>query len=273
MYLAKFFHRPPGDDDRELLFIPGGEPMIIGIYMDEARPSRRDDFLREEFTDIAKAVAAFRRHARELAAAGYFETTHTKYTLRNLLPNPKAKPEWQKSLDDLVLAALSVPLEQQARYLAALENTEAAGEPLYLWLAAHHSFSSDDNAQAIRFAEQGRATLVSRRPLKVPHYAWSIAENELEARLLDVSGGAHLRAGDPQAALAVAEEAYRIAPSQDRGVQRATILCQHFPDRQEEAFDAAFSNAQHGGYEEITTLPAYADYAARRKRKPKSDKG
>ena len=33
MYLAKFFHRPPGDDDRELLFIAGGDPMIIGIYM------------------------------------------------------------------------------------------------------------------------------------------------------------------------------------------------------------------------------------------------
>ena len=31
MYLAKFFHRPPGDDDRELLLIPGGDPMVIGI--------------------------------------------------------------------------------------------------------------------------------------------------------------------------------------------------------------------------------------------------
>jgi hypothetical protein len=33
MYLAKFFHRSPGDDDRELLFIPGDEPMILGIHM------------------------------------------------------------------------------------------------------------------------------------------------------------------------------------------------------------------------------------------------
>jgi hypothetical protein len=273
MYLAKFFHRPPGDDDRELLFIASGDPIIIGIYMDEGRPSQRDDFLREEFGDIAEAVAAFRRHAQELAAAGYVETTHTRYTLRNLLPDPKAKPEWQKSLDDLMLAALSAPLEEQARYLAALENTEAADEPLYLWLAAHHSFVSDDNARAIRLAERGRATLVSRKTLKQPHYAWSIAESELEARLLDVSSLAHLDAGDPKAALAAAEEAYRIAPSQDRGVQRATILCDDFPDRQEEAFDAAFQYAEFGGYEEITALPAYADYMARRKRKPKSDKG
>ena len=31
MHLAKFFHRPPGDDDRELLLIPGSDPMVIGI--------------------------------------------------------------------------------------------------------------------------------------------------------------------------------------------------------------------------------------------------
>jgi hypothetical protein len=273
MHLAKFFHRPPGDDDRELLFIPGDEPMIVGIHMDGRRPTQRDDFLREEFSDIVLAVAAYRGHARELAAEGYFETTHTKYTLRDLLPDPKAKPEWQKSLDDLMLAALSAPLEVQAKYLAAIENTEAAAEPLYLWLAAHNSFAADDNALAIRLAEQGRNTLVSRRALKVPLYAWSIAENELEARITDVLSRAHLDAGDPGAALAAAEEAYRIAPSHDRGVQRATVLCRQFPDRQEEAFDAAFSHAHNGGYEVITALPAYANYAAQRKRKPKSDKG
>ena len=44
MYLAKFFHRPPGDDDRELLLMPGGDPMVIaGIYMDwkAAQPSAK----------------------------------------------------------------------------------------------------------------------------------------------------------------------------------------------------------------------------------------
>jgi len=33
MYLAKFFHRAPGDQDKELLFIPGGTPIVIGIHM------------------------------------------------------------------------------------------------------------------------------------------------------------------------------------------------------------------------------------------------
>ena len=93
MYLAKFFHRPPGDDDRELLLIPDGDPMIIGIHM-TGQPGS-DEFLREEFSDIGVAVAAFRRHASELVAAGYMETTHTRYTLRTLLPDPKAKPQWQ----------------------------------------------------------------------------------------------------------------------------------------------------------------------------------
>src|SRR6266700_5389321 len=144
MYLAKFFHRPPGDDDRELLLIPNGDPMIIGIYMDGNREAQREDFLREEFSGITDAVAAFRRQAGELAAAGYMETTHTRYTLRNLLPDPKPKPEWQKGLDDLMLAALGEPLTEQERHLAALEGTPAAREPLYLWLAAHRGYAADD---------------------------------------------------------------------------------------------------------------------------------
>jgi hypothetical protein len=274
MYLAKFFHQPPGDDDRELLLIPGGNPLVMGIYMDERRASRRDDFLREEFSDIAEAVAAFRGHAGDLAAAGYMETTHTKYTLRNLLPDPQPKPEWQKGLDELMLAALSAPLAEQGRHLAALEGTPAAREPLYLWLAAHRGYAADDdNERTIRFAEHARDTLASRKAAKAPHYAWSIWENELEGRIFDVLSWAHLRVDNPRAALEAIEQAYKIAPSHERGVQRATILCDHFPDRQQEAFDAAFQYNKFGGYEEIIALPAYAEYAARRQKKPKSDKG
>ena len=274
MYLAKFFHRPPGDDDRELLFIPGGDPMIIGIQMDRDSQPGSDQYLREEFSDIGEAVAAFRRHASELVAAGYVETTHTRYTLRTLLPDPEAKPEWQKGLDELMLAALSAPLDEQARHLAALKDTPAAREPLYLWLTAHHSYAAaDDDERTIRFAEQARDALTSRKGCKTPHYAWSIAASDLEGRILDVLSWTHQRAGRPAAALEAIEEAYKIAPSQDRGVQRATILCDHYPDRREEAFDAAFRWSMHGGYEEITALPAYAEYVERRKNKAKSDKG
>jgi hypothetical protein len=77
MYLAKFFHRSPGDDDRELLLIPGDDPMIIGFRMRGSVEIQTEDFLRERFSEIGKAVAAYRRHAAELVAAGYMETTHT----------------------------------------------------------------------------------------------------------------------------------------------------------------------------------------------------
>jgi hypothetical protein len=274
MYLAKFFHRSPGDDDRELLLMPGGDPVIAGIYMDEGRQTEREDFLREEFSSMREAAAAYRRHVAELVAAGYVETTHTKYTLRNLLPDPQPKPQWQKGLDDLMIAALSAPLKEQHKRLTALENTPAAHEPLYLWLAAHRAYAADeDNTKTIRFAEQARDTLASRRAGKQPHYAWSVAEHDLEARIFEVLSWAHLRADDPQAALAAIEQACEIKSSQDRGGLRASIICDHFPERQEEAFDDAFKYAEFGGYEDVIERPAYAEYLAQRKRKSKSDKG
>ena len=274
MYLAKFFHRPPGDDDRELLLMPGGNPSIAGIYMDEGRQTKRKDFLRKDFSGMKGAVAAYRRHVAELVAAGYVETTHTQYTLRNLLPDPQPKPDWQKGLDDLMIAALSASLKEQQKHLVALENTPAAQEPLYLWLAAHRAYAADeDNAMTLRLAEQARDTLASRRAGKMPHYAWSIAERDLEARIFEVLSWALLRTGDTAAALAAIEQAYDIEPSQDRGGLRATIICDHFPERQEEAFDAAFKYAEFGGYEDIIERPAYAEYLERRKRQSKSGKG
>jgi hypothetical protein len=274
MYLAKFFHRPPGDDDRELLLLPDRDPMVIGIYMDEKRGAQRDDFLREEFSGIEEAVSSFRRHAGELTAVGYMETAHTRYTLRNLLPDPQAKLEWQKGLDELMLAALSGSLEEQAKYLDALDNTEAGHEPLYLWLAAcFHFAAGEDYARTISLAEAAHAMLASRRAAKIPHYAWSVTESDLGAHIFDVLSWVHLRANNPTAALDAVEQARKIQASQHRGVLRATILCDHFSDRQEEAFDAAYQWAGFGGYEKITAQPAYAEYVARRERIPKSAKG
>jgi len=54
---------------------------------------------------------------------------------------------------------------------------------------------------------------------------------------------------------------------------RAAILCEHFPDRQEEAFDAAFKYSSFGSYEAMTELPAYAQYLKRRKASSRSAKG
>ncbi len=125
----------------------------------------------------------------------------------------------------------------------------------------------------IKLAERGRDTIVARRAAKTPYYAWSIRESDLEARTLEVLSWAHLSADDPKAALEAIEEACRVDASVDRGAQRAMILVDHFPERQEEAFDYAYKYREFGGYEEIIELPAYADYVARRKGISKSDKG
>jgi hypothetical protein len=61
MYLAKFFHRPPADDDRELLLIPSGDPMIIGFRMRGSVEIQTEDFLREQFSEIGSPPIAVTR--------------------------------------------------------------------------------------------------------------------------------------------------------------------------------------------------------------------
>ncbi|WP_342736016.1 SMI1/KNR4 family protein [Bradyrhizobium sp. B117] len=273
MYLAKFFHRPPGDDDRELMLVPGRDPMVVGVHMNWKGDPDADQFLRKEFSGIADAAAAFRRHVAELVASGYVETDHTNYTLRDLGPGPQAKPDWQKGLDELMILALSAPMPEQARQLDALRGTPAEHEPLYLWHAARRSYSAgDDPAQAVRLAEQARDTLVARRAAKQPHYAWSIYEGDLEGRILELLSDAYLEADNPDASLHTIEHLCKVSPSQDRIVKRAELLCAHFPERREEAFDDAYQWSRFGGFDDIMALPDYAEYVARRKAS-KSAKG
>ncbi|WFU24681.1 SMI1/KNR4 family protein [Bradyrhizobium sp. CB1717] len=266
MHLAKFFHRPPGDDDRELMLIPGGDPMVIGVRMNREDDPESDQFLREEFSDIDGAAAAFRRHAAELVAAGYVETDHTNYTLRDLGPDPQAKPDWQKGLDELMILVLGSPLAEQAKQIAALRGTPAAHQPLYLLLAADHGKTAgEDFAQTLRYAEQARDALNARRAAGQAHYAWSISERELEGEILELLSGLYLLASNPAAALAIIEHLCRTGPSHDRIRQRAELLCGFFPERREEAFDDAYQWSRFGGYDVIMEFPEYAEYVARRK--------
>ena len=265
MYLAKFFHRPPGDDNRELMLIPGSNPMVMGIHMNREDEPGSDQYLREEFPDIADAAAAFRRHVAELVAAGYVETDHTKHSLRDLGPDPQAKPDWQKGLDELMILALSAPRADQAKQLEALKGTRAEHEPLYLWHAARRDYAGDDAAQAVRFAEQARDTIRARRAAGQPHYAWSIYENDLEGRILELLSDAYLEAGNPDASLKTIEYLCKSAPNHDRILKRAELLCGYFPERREEAFDDAYQWSRFGGYEDIMAFPGYAEYETRRK--------
>jgi hypothetical protein len=279
MHLAKFFHRPPGTDDRELLLILGGScgeshtsgHCFLGFVMD----GRIEPTMRRDFASVREAVAAFRRAAEELRDAGYVETADTKYTLRSLPPAPKPKPAWQQGLDELLLSAVIDDLATQATLIAKLATTPAVREPLYLWLAARHAVERAPTAAAtvLARAETARDALGARRASKAPLYAWSLRPREIEAFLHDLLCEIHIAAGDPKAGLAAAQHAQEADGDPHRGGRIAWILCHHFPDREEEAFEQAFRYAQFGGYEAVIALPAYAAYVARRKRKAPADKG
>lgn len=229
MYLAKFFHRAPGNDDRELMLIPGSEPMVMGVHMNWNGEPGEDQYLREEFSGVADAAAAFRRHVAELVGAGYIETDHTKHSLRDLGPDPQAKPDWQKGLDELMILALSAPMAEQARQIEALKGTPAEREPLYLWHAARRDYAEDDPAQAVRFAEQARDTMRARRAAGQPHYAWSLYENDLEGRILELLSDAYLAADDPEAALKAIEQTVQERPEPRTRPQARRASLRLFP--------------------------------------------
>jgi hypothetical protein len=275
MYLAKFFHRPPGKDDRELLLIfdssCGEGHALMGFIMD----GRSEPYLRHDFSTAHEAVAAFRRAANDLREGGYVETADTKYTLRSLPPDPKAKTAWQQGLDELLLSAIIEDATTQTALIGKLAATPAAQEPFYLWLAARHGFeiAPKGAAGALVRAENARDALGARRASKAPFYVWSLRPLKIEAFIHDLLCEIHFAAGDAKAGLAAAQHAQEVDGDQYRGGRIAWILCHHFPEREEEAFEQACRYAELGGYEPVTALPGYAAYAERRKRRARPDKG
>ncbi len=277
MYLAKFFHRPPGTDDRELLLILGsGESHGLGhSFLGFVMDGRQEPYMRRDFGSVREAVAAFRCAADELREAGYVETADTKYTLRSLPAAPRPKPAWQQGLDELLLSAIIDDVATQTALIVKLATTPGVHEPLYLWLAARHALLKAPNAAAdmLARAETACVALAARRVSRMPFYLWSLRPLELEAFIHDLLCEIHSAAGNATAALAAAQHAQRANGDPHRGGRIAWILCHHFPDREEEAFEQAFHYAQFGGYEPVVALPAYAAYLARRKRTAPADRG
>jgi hypothetical protein len=276
MYLAKFFHRLPGDDDRELLLMPespcggGDRPIVMGIVLSDPDKS----FMHKEYPSMADANRAFRAAARELRRDGYVETAHTDYTLRNLLPDPAAKPDWQRALDELLLVVFAEDREAQARLIKQLDGTRAAQEPLYLWIAAYHAAAGRTlgTARLLDQVEQTLNIFSAHRLAGVPIYTWSLPPYYLEAYINDLLCELHLAREDTQSGLAAARRACDISANQYRGGRVAWILCEHFPEHREEAFDQAYRHGEFGGYDAVMAHPAYADYLRLRKQKSKSDK-
>jgi SMI1/KNR4 family protein SUKH-1 len=275
MYLAKFFHRLPGNDDRELLLMPespcggGDRPVVMGIVLSD--PDR--NFIHKEYPNMADANRAFRAAVRELRRDGYVETAHTDYTLRNLLPDPAAKPDWQRALDELLLVLFAEDRAAQTRLIKQLDGTRAAEEPLYLWIATYHAAAarSVGTARLLDQAEQALNIFSAHKLAGAPIYTWSLPPYYLEAYINDLLCELHLAREDTQSGLAAARRACDISANQYRGGRVAWILCEHFPEHRDEAFDQAYRHGEFGGYDAVTAHPAYADYLRRRKQRSKSD--
>jgi hypothetical protein len=188
MYLAKFFHRPPGRDARELLLIfdNSGEQAhsFLGFVMD----GRIEPYRRRDFASAREAVAAFRGAVEELREAGYIETTDTKYALRTLPLDPRPKPAWQQGLDELLLSAVIDDVATQSALIDKLAATPAAREPLYLWGAARHGFAiaPKRHLRALAQAETARDAFGARRASPALHL---------------VAAAARGRGGDPRPAV------------------------------------------------------------------------
>ena len=100
-------------------------------------------------------------------------------------------------------------------------------------------------------------------------------DRDLEARILEVLSWAHLRADKPKGRAGGDRRGLSGSgrPARTAACSTRQFCVEHFPERREEAFDEAYKYQEFGGYEDIIALPAYADYVAGRKRKPKSDRG
>jgi hypothetical protein len=279
MYLAKFFHRPPGKDARELLLIfdSGGDQThacthaLLGFVMD----GRIEPTMRRDFGSAREAVAAFRRAAEELREAGYIETADTKYSLRALPLDPKPKPAWQQGLDELLLSAVIDDMATQTALIDKLAATPAAREPFYLWAAARHGFATAPKrqARALAQAENARDAFGARRASRTPPYIWSLWPLEVEAAIHDLLCEIHYAVGNAKAALDAAQHAQEVGGNPHRAGRVAWLICHHFPAREEEAFEQAYRHAEYGGYESVTALPGYAAFVERRRRKPRSEPG
>ncbi|HEV2570534.1 MAG TPA: SMI1/KNR4 family protein [Beijerinckiaceae bacterium] len=273
MYFAKFFHKAPSDG-RLLLYTPD---VLMGIYARKinyadypnGRPSYEADgnlfgeFLRKDYPTTHEGISAYRDEAEKLRQSGYVETHHTEYTLRDLEGDDTPKPDWQKALDEVLLAMFADPLPVQAQCIAALNDTLAENEPVALWARAHYA-SATGAADALALCEQARDGLWARKAAGTGFYTWSLRPRKVEAYVLELLCRRTLMAGDAAAALQAIEQALEAEIDTDRTVLWANILCDHFPEREDDAFDDIYRYIHFGHYTSITSRPSFAAYAARR---------
>jgi SMI1/KNR4 family protein SUKH-1 len=266
MRLAKFFHRARDNDGRKLLLITQSgctepqRPIVMGLTLGD----HVTEFLRRDYGGLADAVAAFNAAADRLQGQGYVELAETDYDVSRLPVAPIAKPEWQRGLDRLVLALFMEDGKAQSRLIARLARTEAGSEPLYRWAETYRAAAMGtlDRHELLARAEDAQRLFILRMAGDPP-YTWSLPLSWLEACIDDLLCECHLAVDDPHAGLAAARHAQLASPDSHRAGRIAWILCEYFPEHQDEAFDAAHRNGAEGGYEAVRQMPGYADYVRR----------
>lgn len=275
MYLAKFFHKHPGEDDR-LLLLAYDTDILMGISLREPDPEKPDwsfedkirnampkEFMREEFANTAESIAAFRREIEKLLEAGYIETHHTQYTLRKLNGDFTQKPDWQKAIDEAIMSALANEADAQGDRLRALKGTPAESEPVLAWLRAYHA-NAVNSPETLKLAEAARTCLMQSDAASSPRYLWSIHNNYLKGEVFELLALAYLSEGDsfdPKAALDAIITAKEADWSRYRLRVHATIICNYFPEQESDAYDLIYRRAGLKSLAGLTARPSYQAYA------------
>lgn len=275
MYLAKFFHKQPGDDDR-LLLLAYDTDILMGIYLrevdrsgfdwknyDKTKDSLPGEFLREEFENTRQSIAAFRREAEKLRQADYIETHHTQYTLRNLKGDFTPKPDWQKAIDEAIMSVLADEQAGQSDQIREMENTPAADEPIAAWLRACHA-SAADSPEILTLTKAARDIWLRSEQASKPRYLWSAYGNYFKGEIFEILALAYLNEGDgfdPKAALDAIILAKETQWSRYRLRIHATIICNYFPEQESDAYDMIYRRASLKSLAGLVARPSYQTYA------------
>jgi hypothetical protein len=275
MNFAKFFHKAPGDDDRMLLLVTDSD-LLIGSYMrevdylgfdweayDKTKDNLPGEFMRVELDGTNEGIAAFRREAEALRQQGYIETHHTRHSLRDLGGDFTPKPDWQQAIDEALMSAVADPLEVQAERNAAFAGTPAQEQPLAKWLEARYA-SAKQRPDSLELARQACDAWLRCQADGHAGYIWSVYAGLIKGELFELLGREYLFEGpnqDPAAALDAIVVAREASPTRYRLWLEAWIICNHFPERESDAYDAIYRQAGDSYFSELTSRESFEAYA------------